>query len=103
MWIKHANKYKEVHGKVIKRACFVTKIYELSSVEDWSMIIYYKCYKSHEMSAQQYIMIGGVAPVHNIVIEILIPTKRFLVLSFYIHEDCVNCIILMGALFSMNI
>ena len=31
------------------------------------MIIYFKCYKSHEMSAQQYIMIGGIAPGYNIV------------------------------------
>ena len=38
------------------------------------MIIYYKCCKSHEMSAQQYIVIGGVAPGHNIFVEILILT-----------------------------
>ena len=66
------------------------------------MIIYYKCYKTHEMSAQQYIMIGGVAPIHNLVVEILIPTRRLSVLPFCAHEGCVNCLILVGALFSMN-
>ena len=34
------------------------------------------------MSAQQYIVIGGVAPGHNIVVEILIPTRRLSVLPF---------------------
>ena len=67
------------------------------------MIIYYKCCKSHEMSAQQYIMIGGVAPGHNIVVEILIPTRRLSVIPFHTHEDCVNCLILVGALVSVNI
>ena len=46
------------------------------------MIRYYKCCKSHEMSAQQYIVIGGVAPGHNIFVEILIPTRRLSVLPF---------------------
>ena len=67
------------------------------------MIKYYKCCKPHEMSAQQYIVIGGVAPVYNIVVEILIPSRRLSVLSFHAHEGCVNCLILVGALFSMNI
>ena len=69
------------------------------------MIKYYKCCKSHEMSAQQYIVIGGVAPFggHNIVVKILIPTRRLSVLPFHAHEGCVNCLILVGALFSMNI
>ena len=40
------------------------------------MIIYYKCCKSHEMSAQEYIVIGGIAPGHNIFVEILILTWR---------------------------
>ena len=66
------------------------------------MIRYYKCCKSHEMSAQQYIMIGGVTPGHNIVVEILIPTRRLLVLPFHAHEGYVNCLILVGALFLMN-
>ena len=66
------------------------------------MIIYYKCYKSHEMSPQQYIMIGGFFPGYNIIVEILIPNKRLLVLPFHINEGCVNCLILVGALFLMN-
>ena len=66
------------------------------------MIRYYKCWKSHEISAQQYIVIGGVAPGHNIVVEILIPTRRLSVLPFHTHEGCVNFLILVGALFSMN-
>ena len=66
------------------------------------MIKYYNCCKSHQMSAQQYIVIGGVAPGHNIVVEILIPTRRLSVLPFHAHEGCVNCLILVGALFSMN-
>ena len=66
------------------------------------MIRYYKCCKSHEMSAQQYIVIGGVAPCHYIVIEILISIRRLSVLPFHAHEGCVNCLILVGALISMN-
>ena len=66
------------------------------------MIRYYKCCKFHEMSAQQYIMIGGVASGHNLVVEILIPTRRLSVLPFHAHEGCVNCLILVGALFSIN-
>ena len=62
------------------------------------MIRYYKCCKSHEMSAQQYIVIPG----HNTVVEILIPTRRFFVFPFHAHEGCMNCLILVGALFSMN-
>ena len=67
------------------------------------MIRYYKCCKSHEMSAQKYIVIGGVAPGHNIVVEILIPARRLSVLPFHTHEGCVNCLILVGVLYSMNI
>ena len=66
------------------------------------MIIYYKYCKSHEMCAQKYIVIGRVAPGHNIFVEILIPTSRLSVLPFHAHEGCVNCLILVGALFSMN-
>ena len=66
------------------------------------MIRYYKFCKSHEMSAQQYIVISRVPPGHNIVAEILIPTRRSLILTFHAHEGCVNCLILVGALFSMN-
>ena len=66
------------------------------------MIRYYKCFKSHEMSAQQYIVIGGVAPGHNIVVEILIPTRRLSVFPFHASEGFVNCLILGGALFSRN-
>ena len=54
------------------------------------------------MSAQKYIVIGGVAPGHNIVVEILIPNRRLSVFPFHAHEGCVNCLILVGALFSMN-
>ena len=66
------------------------------------MIRYYKCCKSHEMSAQQYIAIGGVAPGHNIVVEILIPTRRLSVLPFHAHEGCVNCLILVGTRSAKN-
>ena len=41
-------------------------------------------------------------PSHDIVIEILIHTRILLVLPFHAHEGCVNCLILVGALFSMN-
>ena len=54
------------------------------------------------MSAQQYIVIDGIAPGHNIVVEILIATRRLSILPFHAHEGCVNCLILVGALFSMN-
>ena len=54
------------------------------------------------MSPQQYIKIGGVFTGHNIIVEILIPNKRLLVLPFHINEGCVNCLILVGDLFSMN-
>ena len=66
------------------------------------MIRYYKCCKSHEMSAQQYFVISGVVPGHNIFVEILIPTRRLSVLPFHTHEGCMNCLSLVGALFSMN-
>ena len=67
------------------------------------MIRYCKCYKFHEMDAQQYIMLVESTPGHNIVVEILIPTRRLSVLPFHTHEACVNCLILVGSLFSMNI
>ena len=67
------------------------------------MIKYYNCCKAHEMSVQKYIMMGEVALGYNIVVEILIPTKRLSVLPFHTHEGYVNRLILVGALFSMNI
>ena len=45
----------------------------------------------------------GQTPGHNIVVEILIPARRLSVLPFHTYEDCMNCLILVGALFSMNI
>ena len=66
------------------------------------MIRYCKCFKFHKMSAQQYIVIGGVTAGHNIFLDILILTRRLLVLPFHTHEGYVNCLILVGTLFSMN-
>ena len=45
----------------------------------------------------------GQTRSHNIVVEILIPTRILSVLPFHKYEGCMNCLILVGALFSMNI
>ena len=55
------------------------------------------------MGAQQCIMTGGVTRGHNIVVEILVPTRRLVILPFHTYEGCMNCLILMKTLFSMNI
>ena len=54
------------------------------------------------MSDQQYIIIGGVTPGYNIVVEIMIPTRRLSILPFHAPEGCVNYLILVGVLFSIN-
>ena len=51
------------------------------------------------MGAQQCLMIGGVTLGHNIVFEILVPTTKLLVIPFHTYEGCMNCLILVGALF----
>ena len=44
-------------------------------------------------------MIGGVTPGQNIVVEILVSTRRLPVLSFHTYEGCMNYLILVGELF----
>ena len=41
-------------------------------------------------------------PSHNIFVEVLIPTKKLLVLLFHGHKVCVNYLILVGVLHLMN-
>ena len=45
----------------------------------------------------------GQTSGHNIAVEILIPNRKLAVLPFHTYEGCMNCLILVGALFSMNI
>ena len=61
------------------------------SVKDQSVIKYYKCCKSHKMGDQEYIIICSVSPCYNIVVEILISTKRLSVIPFHVHDGCINC------------